>query len=46
MPDTVDIDAERLSGAMSAWRAGVPKAVAYSLPTEAGDGASSTVLAA
>lgn len=46
MTDTVDIDAGRLSRAMSAWLAGVPEAVAYNLPTDAEDGASSTVLAA
>ena len=46
MSDEVHGDVEGLDAAMGAWRASVPRAVAYELPTGAEDAASASVLAA
>jgi hypothetical protein len=46
MSDEVHLEGADLASAMAAWRAGVPSAVAYELPTSAEDAASAGVLAA
>lgn len=46
MSDAVHVDVEGLEAAIASWRADVPKAVPYELPTGADDVATTAVLAA
>jgi hypothetical protein len=46
MSDEVSLETDGLRVTMAAWRASVPKAVPYVLPSGADDGASAAVLAA
>jgi hypothetical protein len=46
MPDEVSLETEGLRATMAVWRASVPKAVPYVLPSGADDAATAAVLAA